>query len=764
MAGELAALTLDLAADLGGLRSDLQGARQATQQAGQQAEQAFGTRAQRGVNRLRTGLISLGAVIGAVTTRFAAAADEANRLVDATDRLSRIARRDLGGDEVRELARAFDDLTLADTADVQRAINSLIRLRAVSDEAIVPIIGLAQNMTTLGGEFQSVERNARQLGLLIQQPADQLDRLIQIARRGTGVFNELSPEIQDTVRSLVAQGRASDAASLVLNTLRQEMAGFAQDEAASMAGASDALSKSWREFRGELGQLFLPGVTATISALAGALAGVNALVGSMASGLESIKETLQDISGINLEGLSDPFRNLIPGAQLRQVAANVRESIAELESAGSESQDALEGLTDIPVELQDALDAVTAEQLIDQLVSLRDSLRESVATFGLGETAVIQYSLAHGDLAQAIAQSGDFASQLSAEVISLTREMERLEAISELEGLRDSLREQAVLFGQSETAALAYAFSHGELARAVEAAGDAGENLKDQIIELSAEFEQFQAIDRATQQLERFAALAAQQRQLSESFLLTDEGAVTEVFDQQLAELERISDEALALTRGREEEQLAIIEQFRAAREDLERAHSAELENITRDRIAELTGIERGFVDDLLSLQEAAAGTQIRTIAQVGQLLTAEAARSNREAFRINQAFAVVEAIINTAQGVTAALKLGPPGVPLAAVIGALGAVQIATILSQAPPRQFGGPVQANRPFLVGEAGPELFVPALNGSIVPNDRLGENGERARVIMNITTPDADSFRASRRQIQREEQAQLGLNRV
>ena len=38
--------------------------------------------------------------------------------------------------------------------------------------------------------------------------------------------------------------------------------------------------------------------------------------------------------------------------------------------------------------------------------------------------------------------------------------------------------------------------------------------------------------------------------------------------------------------------------------------------------------------------------------------------------------------------------------------------------------RQFGGPVQANRSYLVGEAGPELFVPDVAGTIVPNQSFG----------------------------------------
>jgi len=42
-------------------------------------------------------------------------------------------------------------------------------------------------------------------------------------------------------------------------------------------------------------------------------------------------------------------------------------------------------------------------------------------------------------------------------------------------------------------------------------------------------------------------------------------------------------------------------------------------------------------------------------------------------------------------------------------------------------PRAGGGPVGAGTAYLVGEKGPELFMPASSGSIVPNNRLGSNG-------------------------------------
>lgn len=48
------------------------------------------------------------------------------------------------------------------------------------------------------------------------------------------------------------------------------------------------------------------------------------------------------------------------------------------------------------------------------------------------------------------------------------------------------------------------------------------------------------------------------------------------------------------------------------------------------------------------------------------------------------------------------------------------------------PGRWSGGPVMANRAYMVGERGPELFVPKSNGGIVPNGALGSGGGSMRV--------------------------------
>ncbi|WP_396189772.1 phage tail tape measure protein [Flavobacterium sp.] len=64
--------------------------------------------------------------------------------------------------------------------------------------------------------------------------------------------------------------------------------------------------------------------------------------------------------------------------------------------------------------------------------------------------------------------------------------------------------------------------------------------------------------------------------------------------------------------------------------------------------------------------------------------------------------------------------------------------------------RESGGYVNPGSAYIVGEKGREVFVPNTPGKIVPNDALGSGGS-TNITMNISTPDANSFRRSQGQI-------------
>ena len=74
------------------------------------------------------------------------------------------------------------------------------------------------------------------------------------------------------------------------------------------------------------------------------------------------------------------------------------------------------------------------------------------------------------------------------------------------------------------------------------------------------------------------------------------------------------------------------------------------------------------------------------------------------------------------------------PGAPGAAAFTGGGMVNI-------PGLAVGGPATAGRPYLVGERGPELFVPGSNGNVVPNNAMGGNTYAITVQAGVGDPRA-----------------------
>ena len=96
--------------------------------------------------------------------------------------------------------------------------------------------------------------------------------------------------------------------------------------------------------------------------------------------------------------------------------------------------------------------------------------------------------------------------------------------------------------------------------------------------------------------------------------------------------------------------------------------------------------------------------------------------------------FLILKAIQSTLGG------LGGDGGIVSGIVGGV-ATNVATGATQGAlqGRQAGGPVTTGTPFVVGERGPELFVPTQAGNIVPNG-AAQGGEAPQVnIVNVTDP-------------------------
>ena len=202
------------------------------------------------------------------------------------------------------------------------------------------------------------------------------------------------------------------------------------------------------------------------------------------------------------------------------------------------------------------------------------------------------------------------------------------------------------------------------------------------------------------------------------------------IVNEHLAKLEEAHRNA-KLEGGRElgEEELALRAELNETMILMEDNFQKQVTAIHQAETDKRAAIQKENLDKFKAGKFSEIKVQDVTDKQLGKMARhtlQEGARMNKEMFRLNQALNIGEAIMNTASGVTKALGMG--NIPLAIAIGALGAIQVATIASQQPPAQFGGSRLPNSPFLVGEKGPELFTPNTAGSVTPNHQLtsGEN--------------------------------------
>ena len=117
----------------------------------------------------------------------------------------------------------------------------------------------------------------------------------------------------------------------------------------------------------------------------------------------------------------------------------------------------------------------------------------------------------------------------------------------------------------------------------------------------------------------------------------------------------------------------------------------------------------------------------------------------NRTAFEAFKRFQIAEATINAFKGASTAFSVHAGNPFMASAVAASHLVKGMALVAQIKSTSFrekGGPVSQGKPFIVGERGPEMFVPNQSGNIISNDKMG--GSPIAVTFNINTVDARGF--------------------
>jgi hypothetical protein len=115
----------------------------------------------------------------------------------------------------------------------------------------------------------------------------------------------------------------------------------------------------------------------------------------------------------------------------------------------------------------------------------------------------------------------------------------------------------------------------------------------------------------------------------------------------------------------------------------------------------------------------------------------------SKKAFKMLQAHKIAEAIVNTYSGVMRAFSSynAPYSYLAAGSALAFGMAQVGQIRAQKfTARRQGGAVSENKPYMVGEGGPEMFIPNQGGVISP----GVGGRNVNVNFTINAVDTTGF--------------------
>ena len=235
------------------------------------------------------------------------------------------------------------------------------------------------------------------------------------------------------------------------------------------------------------------------------------------------------------------------------------------------------------------------------------------------------------------------------------------------------------------------------------------------------------------------------ERKTLENELRSISGAVgpgiLDQFDPEKARL----DKALETLEKAKDQKIIAEEEYLKAREALYAQYDKQRAEQQKQQVEDtLKSIKDGTIK-VEQIEQLSGKQRVQLLGSIGKDLLSTLGQTNEKAFKLAKAVAIAEAIVNVARGISAALALPFPfNLGAAALVAAQGYAQIAAIKSSqyTGPREKGGPVGAGQTYLVGEKGPELFMPNAGGTIVPNNQMSQ--EPVSVNFNITTTDARGF--------------------
>jgi len=500
-------------------------------------------------------------------------------------------------------------------------------------------------------------------------------------------------------------------------------------------------------------------VDSIIAGLGGALGAIDPRLQAVATGFSDAAGGIEAVSKAGV--LSIPAMGAVGvavaalGAAYLVLAHDVEEAEKKQEAAAKKALAAQSAFNGFASSIR-ALDVEIAKLTgsydeIDQAAKKREqSFNRQAVQAERFLTKEIEATKAEQERLRALQRSGDASDETTAAMgranNQLSRQVGQLEAVrrraenfrEENALLREELSERRAEEEAAKQASEDLAEADKAATRAAEQRAAAEAKQADQIRAL------IEAGKKRNDQVEKDLALRAQNAKLvkqTTAVELSAMGRLAEATDAQLARAEEIRVQRLENATGdnflklqAEEEfqaaQTAIVQHYEEKRSEIMQDEADNQAAIFMEQENNLRGARQKFAELAISSAAQSTATISRILADRGQKKRA------REAFRIAKAFNIAMVTMETIRAAQGAL-LPPPagygavlGPAAAGLIAASGAVQVAAIAMQKPPRFYRGTSMVQR--VDGGAGDAVPAVLHEGEAVLNRRAADTIGRRQI--------------------------------
>ncbi|HDR1816954.1 TPA: phage tail length tape measure family protein [Pasteurella multocida] len=648
--------------------------------------------------------------------------------------------------ELDKFARSVAMNTLASTDGIRNAMSVLMTFKSVTGDIFKQTISLAQDLAEV---FKTdVASEARNLGRALETPTEAVSIL---KRKGI----ELSESQQELIKKFVESGEKAKAQELILHELQKRVGGAGQAAANdTVTGALDTLGQVTQELKEEFAKA--TGITDIFKKSVNGLAKAFLWLTETMRGpsledhittlekeldvLEKSKKSLEeklsktddseskDILKARDESIESTRKKLAEARaelQKQKEKAKIEQDEAEKlkqQKEDKEKQDAslasINALNNRLKTRREKLDAqynkdikmiesltLSKEQIEEQGFQNIEALRKAHI-----EKVTKQYNAEKAELDKleskkvATAKSS-YQDQLSALDLRYATETQKIELNHQLQIKK--IQQMSI----SEKDARAKGFSS-----ALE--------LRKHYLALEN-----QAFDKAmTDQKEKIRREEQERSDKVRSFFNEIRGSGNDPYVQN----DITRDEQLAKAEEMHKQQLLSVEEFEKAKATIEDAYRKRKEDLDRESAIAQLGAAASLFDGLAGLMEATAGRN---------------SSAYRTMFALSKSFQIAQSLLNLHAAVMKAMN-DPTALTPAQKFANMAAVATAganvlnqlTSVTLSGARAMGGPVGGGRAYLVGEKGPEIFVPGASGQITSNENLNKalgGGSNKTVVIHQT---------------------------